>query len=380
MPWPVNSAKTIAERIASAMEFSISIVKPLVDPLAISRAVRSARGMLAMIGRAVALEVREIHDHVAWWGRQYFVDTAEDEFVTRHANIWGIIPRSATYAVGNIVIEGTAGTILPAGLELAGSDGTLFITPEPATIPAGGSVTIPARAIAAGPSGNIEAGIRLRTVTAFPDINRVTVDIGGFAGGATEETPAELAAATQAHIRQRPHGGAGFDYPTWLAAEFDVRAVKPYTDWVGRGSVGVVVAMKDGVSGRAPTAAEMAEQLAFLGAPGSSSGVRPVTAYVTIVPADIRTIPLTIRLRPDTTATRNAVAEAWAAFVVTIGDDSDDQNDSPIGAIIEPSRISEALSAASGEYAHDLIVPAARFTLERDEYPVAGEIIFEAGA
>ncbi|KAB2772180.1 baseplate J/gp47 family protein [Brucella anthropi] len=377
MPWPVNSAKTIAERIASAMEFSISLVKPLVDPLAISRAVRSARGMLAMIGRAVALEVREIHDHVAWWGRMYFVDTAEDEFVDRHANIWGIAARPATYAVGNINIEGAAGAQLPADLEIAGSDGTIFRTTALAVIPVGGSILVPAKAVAAGPIGNLEAGIRLRTVNAFPEINRITVAEGGFAGGAVAETPAELAAAVMAYIRQRPHGGAGFDYMSWLREQFDVRAVKPITDWVGRGSVGVIVAMKDGTSARAPTESEMAEQLEYLGAPGSSSGVRPVTAYVVIVPAKMRLIPITVRLRPDGVATRAAVQEAFAAFIATIGDDSDDQNDSPIGALIEPSRISEAISAASGEYAHDLISPSAPFRLERDEYPLPGLVTFE---
>lgn len=377
MPWPVNSAKTIAERIASAMEFSISLVKPLVDPLAISRAVRSARGMLAMIGRSVALEVREIHDHVAWWGRMYFVDTAEDEFVDRHANIWGITARPATYAVGNIMVEGAAGAPLPTDLEIAGSDGTIFRTTALAVIPVGGSVIVPAKAVVAGPIGNLEAGIRLRTVNAFPEINRITVAEGGFAGGAVAETPAELAAAVMAYIRQRPHGGAGFDYMSWLREQFDVRAVKPITDWVGRGSVGVIVAMKDGTSARAPTESEMTEQLAYLGAPGSSSGVRPVTAYVVIVPAKMRLIPITVRLRPDGVATRAAVQEAFAAFIATIGDDSDDQNDSPIGALIEPSRISEAISAASGEYAHDLISPSAPFRLERDEYPLPGLVIFE---
>ncbi len=377
MPWPVNSAKTIAERIASAMEFSISIVKPLVDPLAISRAVRSARGMLAMIGRAVALEVREIHDHVAWWGRMYFVDTAEDEFVDRHANVWGIAARPATYAVGNINIEGAAGAQLPADLEIAGSDGTIFRTTALAVIPVGGSILVSAKAVAAGPIGNLEAGIRLRTVNAFPEINRITVAEGGFAGGAVAETPAELAAAVMAYIRQRPHGGAGFDYMSWLREQFDVRAVKPITDWVGRGSVGVIVAMKDGTFARTPTELEMAEQLDYLGAPGSSSGVRPVTAYVVIVPAKMRMIPITVRLRPDGVATRAAVQEAFAAFIATIGDDSDDQNDSPIGALIEPSRISEAISAASGEYAHDLISPSAPFRLERDEYPLPGLVTFE---
>ena len=359
------------------MEFSISLVKPLVDPLAISRAVRSARGMLAMIGRAVALEVREIHDHVAWWGRMYFVDTAEDEFVDRHANIWGIAARPATYAVGNINIEGAAGAQLPADLEIAGSDGTIFRTTALAVIPVGGSILVPAKAVAAGPIGNLEAGIRLRTVNAFPEINRITVAEGGFAGGAVAETPAELAAAVMAYIRQRPHGGAGFDYMSWLREQFDVRAVKPITDWVGRGSVGVIVAMKDGTSARAPTESEMAEQLEYLGAPGSSSGVRPVTAYVVIVPAKMRLIPITVRLRPDGVATRAAVQEAFAAFIATIGDDSDDQNDSPIGALIEPSRISEAISAASGEYAHDLISPSAPFRLERDEYPLPGLVTFE---
>lgn len=180
-----------------------------------------------------------------------------------------------------------------------------------------------------------------------------------------------------AYIRQRPHGGAGFDYMSRLREQFDVRAVKPITDWVGRGSVGVIVAMKDGTSARAPTVSEMAEQLEYLGAPGSSSGVRPVTAYVVIVPAKMRAIPITVRLRPDGVSTRAAVEEAFAAFIATIGDESDDQNDSPIGALIEPSRISEAISAASGEYAHDLISPSAPFRLERDEYPLPGLVTFE---
>ena len=377
MPWPVPTAKTVAERIAAAMEYSVSIVRPLVDPLAISRAVRSARGMLAMIGRAVALEVREIHDHVAWWGRQYFVDTAEDENVQRHASIWGVSARPATFAVGKIDIEGAAGTPIPADLEIAGSDGTIFKTTETAVIGANGGVSVSIIASVAGPSGNLEAGIRLRTVTAFPEINRIAVADGGFAGGAEAETPAELSTATIAHIRQRPHGGAGFDYPTWLREKFDVRAVKPETDWIGRGSVGVIVAMKDGTSARAPTESEMAEQLSYLGAPGSSSGVRPVTAYVVIVPAEMREIPIRVRVRPDTVATRAAVEEAYAAFIATIGDENDDQNESPIGAIIEPSRISEAISAASGEYAHDLLSPTARFTMDRDQYPLPGEITFE---
>lgn len=377
MPWPVPSAKTLAERIAAALEQGLAALRPDIDPLAISRAVRSARGVLSMIGRAVALETREVHDHLAWWGRQYFVDSAEDEFVARHADIWGVTPRPATHAIGTVTIDGIAGATLPAGLELSAADGRQFVTEASATIPPGGTVSVRAKATLAGLAGNIEAGIRLKTVTAFPDINRITVANDGLAGGAEAETPAELAAATIAHIRQRPHGGAGFDYPTWLRERFDVSAVKVHTDWIGRGSVGVVVAINDGATVRAPTADEQADMLAFLGAPGSASGVRPVTAHIVIVPAVIRPIPLVIRLRPDTIATRAAVAEAWRAFLVTVGDDNDALNDSRIGAVLEPSRISEALSAASGEYAHDIVEPALRLALQPNEFPVAGPITFK---
>ncbi len=88
-------------------------------------------------------------------------------------------------------------------------------------------------------------------------------------------------------------------------------------------------------------------------------------------------VPLTIRLRPDTVLIRAAVTEAFARYIATLGDEEDEENESPIGALIEPSRISEAISAASGEYAHDLLVPAAPYSLDPTHYAVAGTITFE---
>lgn len=374
MAWPIPSARTIAERLAGAAETAIIAVRPTIDPVALSRAVRSARGMLAIVFRTVAKELREVHDHLAWWGRQYFPDTAEDEFVLRHASMWGVERRGAVAAVGSVVIEGIAGTAVPQDLLLAAGDGTTVRTAAASAIAGDGTVTVPVVAVEPGPAGNMEAGIRLVTVEPFPAISRVTVAEPGLAGGAAEETPAELAVAVVDRIRQPPHGGAAFDYPTWLRTAFDVRAVKVVTDWIGRGSVGVVVAMKEGTFGRAPTEGELEEMLDYLGAPGSATGVRPVTAHVVLVAAELVELDITVRLRPDTVATRAAVTEAFSRFVATLGDASDDVNDGPIGASIEPSRISEAISAAAGEYAHDLIAPAAPFDVDRDQYPVPGTI------
>ncbi len=374
MPWPIPKASVITAKIAGSIEAGLLRIRPWLDPRAVSRAVRSEKGVFSQVGRAVSLELREIHDHIAWWGRQYFVDTAEDEFVLRHANIWNVPQRGATKALGRVLITGVAGTPLPADLVLAASNGVQYLTSSAVTIAPGGAVEVAAKAAIGGASGNLEVGVQLATVTAQPAISKIVVS-AAFVGGAEEETPQELQTATVQRIRQPPHGGASFDYVSWIRDQFPVKAVGVVSKWIGAGSVGVVVVMKnDDGTPRAPSSEEVSAMQAYLGAPNSQTGVRPVTARAIVVPGALRTLTLTVRLRPDTVATRAAVTDAWQRFVATIGDEDDDKNDSPIGATIEPSRISEAISSASGEYAHDLLSPAARFTLERTEYPVAGTI------
>lgn len=376
MPWPVPSAKTVFERCANAVEAGILKVRDNVNPVALSRAVRSARGMISQILRAVAFEVRQVHDHISYWARQYFPDTADDQ-AERHASIWGISRRPATKAVGFLTIEGEAGTVLPAGLEFSATSADLYTLDAETTIPGNGSISAGVTASVAGIAGNLEAGIRISLFTPNPAISRITIDEPGLTGGAAEETDAELTTATLARIRQRAHGGAGFDYPMWLRETFPVRAVKTYADWVGRGSVGVVVAMKVDDDGRAPSPAEVENMVIYLGRPSTNEGVRPVTAHVVVVPAVITPVPLSIRIRPDTIAVRAAVTEAWIRYIRTLGDADDAGNDTPVGATIELSRVIEALSAASGEYAHDLVSPAT-FTLDRTAFPIPGDITFEA--
>jgi len=64
------------------------------------------------------------------------------------------------------------------------------------------------------------------------------------------------------------------------------------------------------------------------------------------------------------------------SVVLSIGDKNDTFNATPIGATIERSRIIEALSAAEGEYAHDLISPAQNIVLGATHYPVVGPVTF----
>ncbi|MBL4731500.1 MAG: baseplate J/gp47 family protein, partial [Rhizobiaceae bacterium] len=325
--------------------------------------------------RAVSLEIRQLHDHVSWWARQWFPDTAENEFTMRHADIWGVPRRAATMAVGTFTVEGVPGTNIPALTEFAIADGVTFVSDEVSVIDVGGSVDIGVTAVQAGLNGNIEADIGLETVLPFPDISSVVVGPEGTAGGADIETYASVKAAYMTRIRQRGHGGAGFDYPYWLGREFDVEAVRTLPGWIGRGSVGVIVIMRVvDAFGRAPIQDELDAMLAYLGPLNSPTGVRPVTANVVPVAGVVTPIDISVRLRPDTPEIREAVEQAYSRFIATLGDEEDEINDSPIGAIIEPSRVSEAISSAGGEYAHDLTVPAAQMVLGDTDYPVPGDI------
>ncbi len=373
--WPIPRARAIFDRIAAALEAGILSIRPDGDPVKLSMAVRGAQGVFSQIIRAIAPEIRELHDHQAWWGRQYMPDSADDEaMIRRHASIWGVDGRGALIAVGSVLIEGTPGTTLPAGVSLAASSGQQYETTVPAVIAGSGGVIVPAIASSAGARGNLAAGVQLSLTSGPAGISRASVS-SAFEGGADEMSPDELKASYLRRIRQPPHGGASSDYLPWVQEVADALAVKVVPDWAGRGSVGVVVVMKnnDG-SARSPTLEELDRIQAHLGYPSSSVGVKPVTARVIALAGELTAVPLTVRLRPDAALTRVAVSDAFRRFILTIGDDDDNQNESPIGAVIEPSRISEALSAAEGEYAHDLIVPSARYTLGPVQYPVPGSI------
>ncbi len=379
MVWPISSAKAILARMAAVAEIGLLAIRPDADVRAVSRAVRTPRGVFAQLFGAVAPEIREVHDHQAWWGRQYMPDSADDEeMILRHANIWGTEQRGAIKAVGAVMIQGTPGAVIASGITLSSSTGETYLTTTGGTIGVTGTLTASAEAVTAGAAANLEAGVKLSTVAAEPDITTVTVSTA-FSGGADEQTPEEIKADYLQRIREPPHGGSSQDYKVWVSDVANVYAVRVVEDWIGRGSVGIVVVLKDeNGQPRVPTTEELATIADYLGAEGSQAGVRPVTARVIVVAGELVEVPVTVRLRTDSALIRAAVQEAYERFIATIGDEDDEENDQPIGATIEPSRLSEAISAADGEYAHDLVLPAAKYTLGTKECPVAATVAFVA--
>jgi uncharacterized phage protein gp47/JayE len=351
MPFPLPSPAELTRQMEASMEASLRAARPDASPAAIARAVRSPRGITAALIRATVLTVYSCHLHLRWWGDQYFPDTAEVEQLERHASIWGVARRAATKAIGRAEVAGAPGTIVPAGTRLQGAGTVVYEVVDPETLGSDGSAVLDIRATEAGTSGNAPAAFVLTVLEsdAVPGLTTqaATVDDSGIVGGAPIETTASLLARLLAEIREPAHGGARFDYPRWIQNEFAASQVVCLPNWVGLGTVGVAVAMGTAAAPRPPTEAELAAMQAH------TVSQRPVTADVYVLPCQLVAQPLTIGLDPLEARVKLAVQAAASAFFA---------RESVIGETLYRSRLSEALSAAAGEYRHELAVPAGNMT------------------
>ena len=359
LPTPEQLTRIMESRMESALNDLYTARGMSVSPQALARSVRSPRGLIATLIRVFVPLLYEAHLHLRWWGEQYFPDTAEAEYLERHASIWGIFRRPATYAVGYAVFSGIPGTVIPAEFELLTPAGEIVRTVNSATITEDETVSVSLTAENAGPAVNTAGQEQLSPVSPLPGLDIVYLDDSGLAGGAFIETDDSLRERVIEKIRHPAHGGADFDYINWIKNNFAAAKVSVVPSWTGPGSVGVIVAMGSAAAPRPPTSAEIAAIQQLI------NELKPVTAEVFILPAILRAIPVEIQLNPDSTAIRRAVSSAVTIFFA---------RESEIGGILYYSRLSEAISSASGEYSHRLILPADNILTERQELAVPGAI------
>jgi uncharacterized phage protein gp47/JayE len=365
MPAPLPSPEEITRRAEARLEAALRRIRPDKSPAAIARAVRSDKGMLAAIARVQGKGLYNTHLHLVWNGRQMLPDTAEAEILIRHASIWGVFRRPATKAVGLALFTGIPATAIPAGLDMRLPGGGLAVTSAGGVLNGAGEATIALEAAEGGVLGNTAGGASLPiiTVQAGLDPQTALLDANGMAGGAEEERDEALLARVLAEIREPGHGGNKSDYRLWIQNAFAVAKVATVPLWVGPGSVGVVVAMGTAVAPRVPIPAELDAMAAHLDV------LRPVTAEVYLRPVVLLGVPLQLAVVPDTLPQRAAVQGAAAAHFAA---------EAEIGERFPRSRLSEAISAANGEYRHYLVLPPGDVVPARDALPVLGAVTWDA--
>lgn len=310
----------------------------LLFPGADPRRRRSVEGVLT---RVLAMVSHELHGHLAWNGRQMHIATCDLSELTERATFWGITRNPARPASGLVLFVGAEGATIPAGAELRRADDTRYTLDADATIGADGLVTAATTAAEAGAAGNAAPGTSL---TLIEPVDRVqtaaAVAAGGLVGGLDMEGLPSLRARTSARLQQPPAGGAEHDYEAWTKEVVgDTRVwVRPTTP--GPGWVTVLFTMPDGSIPDAATVDAVAAHIDVK---------RPVTALGVVVIAPVpHLVNFSIALSPDSVAVRAAVTDALDDLLL--------REASPSG-VLPHSRISAAISAASGETSHTLTVP-----------------------
>jgi uncharacterized phage protein gp47/JayE len=256
--------------------------------------------------------------YVDWLAKQLMPDTAEKEWLDRHARMWltnadGTTGRKlATIAVGEVNLTGAAWTLVPAFTPL-GPSGVGYETTADVYLAGGGGLTpAPARALDPGTQGNLPAGSSMLLAVA-PDGVDSAATVISMDGGVDEETDDELRSRVLLRIRQPPMGGAANDYVEWTLAVSGVTRAWCAPLEMGIGTVtvrfmcDVLRADRDGF----PLQADIDRVEGYL------ETVRPVTVKDLFVMAPLRQ-PVDVvinRLNPDTPNVRAAIADSLNAML-----------------------------------------------------------------
>lgn len=302
-----------------------------------------------------------LYGFLDWISKQVMPDTAETEYLDRWAAIWGITRKAAVYAAGDVVFTGTNGTVIPAGTVVVRDDDEEFTTDSLLTI-AGGTATGAVTASTAGAAANTDAATILSLFTPISGIDSdVTVDTGGLAGGADQESDALLRGRELARIQTTPQGGTEADFENWVLEVSAVTRAWIFENYLGIGNVGVTFVL-DGSVPIIPNAAKLTEVEDYLDAR------RPITANLTVFAPTEKDLNMTIKLLPNT-ATVQVAVEAELEDLLT--------REAEPGGTIKLSHLDEAISIATGETDHVIVTPTADVTHNVGELPVLGTITWQ---
>lgn len=268
-------------------------------------------GDYAIRANATGAAIEGLYQHQQWAIRQVFPDTADSDYLERHASLRGLTRKTATLASGTITFSGTVGTPVPIGTEAKTAAGVAYMTTAAGTIGAGGTVSIAAQAEQTGSAGNQATSTGL-TLTSAPTGVLSSATIGTMTGGTDVETDASLLSRLLFLLRNPPCGGAAHDYYTWAMNVPGVTAAYVYSNRRGLGTTDVIIL----TSGGLPDATLVANAQSYI------DTQRPVQADFlvfgpTAVPANVAA-SLTLAAGSVAATVQAAINASLAAYFATL--------------------------------------------------------------
>lgn len=296
------------------------------------------------------------HGHLDWIAKQCSPLTCELERLHDWAALYSVPRLLATQATGHALATGNLGAPLLADHPLRASN-SLDYTVTSAVALGAGPTAVLVRCTTAGSAGNLAAGQVLTLVDPALGVNgTLTVDASGIAGGAEDEDVEawrlRVAEEWQTVTSRGARSGKPEDYIAWAkSAHPSVTSALVQPHALGMGSM-LVRPICDGLAGRAPTAAILADVGDFY------TSIAPATADWRLAAGLQRWVQPVIHLQPavDNQANRSAIEAALQALVLSKVDNNAQllraEIDGAIGRVTNQYVLvapSETVQAAPGE-------------------------------
>lgn len=188
-----------------------------------------------------------IYAHQKWLIKQFFPDTADTEFLEKHAGLRGLRRRNATYAAGKgATVSGNPDAVIAVGLQIKTEDGRFYETTESAVIPASGSVIVAVRSLATDAVQNIKTATKGSFMAAPVGVSTDVV-LNDVVGATNAESDSSLLERLLNKIRRPAAGGNKYDYKDWALEVDGVEQAYVYPLRRGLGTVDIAITADNGV-------------------------------------------------------------------------------------------------------------------------------------
>lgn len=258
-----------------------------------------------------------IYAHQKWLIKQFFPDTADTEFLEKHAGLRGLRRRNATYAAGKgATISGNPDAVIAVGLQIKTEDGRFYETTESAVISAAGSVIVAVRSLATGAAQNIKTATKGSFMAAPVGVSTDVV-LNDVVGATNAESDRSLLERLLNKIRRPAAGGNRYDYKDWALEVDGVEQAYVYPLRRGLGTVDIAITADNGVP--SDDTVRRAQEYIDQERPVTAKESKVVKPDVTKVNFNIQVKISGVALNDIKTAIRNALTDYFNGLIP--GDD-----------------------------------------------------------
>jgi uncharacterized phage protein gp47/JayE len=305
------------------------------------------KSFFKIFGRGVTLLTYGLYIFLRELGKGIFVTLSFGSRLDRHGSEYNLPRGQALAATGDTIATGTNTTPIPAGARLKSEGGILYEVVTGQVI-AGGTATLPVRALTFGADTNRVSGEILTFITPIAGVTTATtVDTPGLVGGADRELDDPYRRRILFKKRNPIQGGSLADYILWGLMVADVTRVFPVDQEDGPCTVKVRFMMDDKYADGIPAAGDVTVVQDFI------NTLKPAGIAVTVEAPVAQPQAFDITIVPNNADVQLAVTNAIKDLII---------REAKPGGTIPISKIRQTVSNAVGESDNTVNTPAGDIT------------------